>query len=124
MFPILVLACCSLSLPCLYLAYRLIKKRFLGSIFNQQAAAILILSGILQIFQKIKHFNQPRYYLTTTNYNQGITLPLSMAASISRLMSGYSFSLQNPFLCSLLSHLELSWFKLVDFGVAVSVIFR
>ena len=58
------------------------------------------------------------------NIMKGATLPLSMAASIHRLLSGYSFSLLDPFLCALLSHLELAWIKLVDIGVFVAMIFR
>ena len=34
-----------LSLPSLYLAYRLLKKGYLGTVFNQQAALVLIVGG-------------------------------------------------------------------------------
>ena len=39
--------CLPLSLPSLYLAYRLVSKRFLGSVFNQHIAVMLIISGNL-----------------------------------------------------------------------------
>ena len=45
MLTTILLACLPLSLPSLYLAYLLVKKRFLWSVFNQQAALILTLSG-------------------------------------------------------------------------------
>ena len=34
-----------LSVPSLYLAYRLGKKGYLGTVFNQQAALVLIVGG-------------------------------------------------------------------------------
>ena len=43
----LYLVCLPLSLPSLYLAYRLVSKRFLGSVFNQHIAVMLIISGNL-----------------------------------------------------------------------------
>ena len=41
----LLVLCTPLSLPSLYLAYRLYRKSYLGTVFNQQAALVLAVSG-------------------------------------------------------------------------------
>ena len=45
MLALLVCGCLPLSFPSLYLAYKIIKKNFLSSLFNQQIALMLVFSG-------------------------------------------------------------------------------
>ena len=113
----ILLCCLPLSTPSLYMAYRLVKKRFLWSVFNQQAALILTVSG------KMKHIN---IVALTDDMFQGIILPLSLATAIFRLVPDHDLGYLEfyPLLCSLLSYLELTWITLVDSGTMVAVIFR
>ena len=41
----LVVACTPLSFPSLYLAYKLARKRFLASVFNQHIALMMVFAG-------------------------------------------------------------------------------
>ena len=44
-FPELCLACSPLSLPSLYLTYRLVRRRFLHTVFNQHFALMFLVTG-------------------------------------------------------------------------------
>ena len=41
----LTLLCLPLSIPSLYIAYRLVRRGFLGTVFNQQIALMMVYSG-------------------------------------------------------------------------------
>ena len=58
----LYLVCLPLSLPSLYLAYRLVSKRFLGSVFNEHIAVMLFISGNQKLNYKLRFKTMDRKY--------------------------------------------------------------
>ena len=96
-----------LSLPSLYLAYRLHKKDYLGTVFNQQTALLLLLSGLIT--------------------------PLSMSLAVFRLSAEESlmspdleldYLSLSPLLCSLLSYLAKTWLAVTAVSTLISTVFR
>ena len=93
-----------LSIPSLYLAYRLHKKDYLGTVFNQQTALLLLLSGLIT--------------------------PLSMSLAVFRLSAEESLMFPDlyltldPHLCGLLSYLSKTWLTVIKISTLISVIFR
>ena len=96
-----------LSLPSLYLAYRLHKKDYLGTVFNQQTALLLLLSGLIT--------------------------PASMSMAVFRLSAEeflmfpdleLDYLSLSPLLCSLLSYLSKTWLTVIKISSLISVIFR
>ena len=96
-----------LSLPSLYLAYLLHKKDYLGTVFNQQTALLLLLSGLIT--------------------------PASMSMAVFRLSAEEFLMFPDleleylalaPHLCSLLSYLSKTWLAVIKIFSLTSVIFR
>ena len=93
-----------LSLPSLYLAYLLHKKDYLGTVFNQQTALLLLLSGLIT--------------------------PISMSLALLRLSAEESLMFPDlyltldPLLCGLLSYLSKTWLTVIKISTLISVIFR
>ena len=95
------------SLPALCLAHRLHRKGYLGTVFNQQTALLLLLSGLIT--------------------------PLSLALAVFRLSAEESLMFPAldleylslaPQLCSLLSHLSKTWLSTIKIFTLTSVVFR
>ena len=96
-----------LSIPSLYLAYRLHKKDYLGTVFNRQTAVVLVVAGLI--------------------------LPVSLSLAVFRLSLEEStlstdlhldyLTLNNP-VCSILYHLETSWYNVIGASTITSVLFR
>ena len=96
-----------LSLPSLYLAYRLHKKDYLGTVFNQQTALLLLLSGLIT--------------------------PVSMSLALFRLSAEESLMSPDleleyltlaPHLCTLLSYLTRTWLAVTALTTLISTVFR
>ena len=107
----ILLCCLPLSIPSLYMAYRLVKKRFLWSVFNQQAALILTVSGKMKDINIVALTDDvPRYNLASVaghSYLQ--TGPWAQQFSARSRLSGV---LSSPLLSSLLpwAHLDyIAW---------------
>ena len=96
-----------LSLPSLYLAYRLHKKDYLGTVFNRQIAVVLVVAGLI--------------------------LPVSLTLAVFRLSLEQSslstdfclecLTLNSP-VCSILSYLEWTWYYVIGASTITSVLFR
>ena len=96
-----------LSLPSLYLAYRLHKKDYLGTVFNRQMAVVLVVAGLI--------------------------LPVSLSLAVFRLSLEEStlstdlyldyLTLNTP-VCSILSYLEKTWYNVIGASTITSVLFR
>ena len=66
----LVILCIPFSVPSIYLAQRLCRKKFLNSVFNQHAAVMMIFSGKYIITLKTNSYHKiktPLIHFSRTN---------------------------------------------------------
>ena len=148
----LIIFCLPLSLPSFYLAYRLYRKQFLGTVFNQQVALMLVYSGGLykperdRFFEikKIAHQSQiwfpdlvnsqylPLLSTIYLSFVPGLVIPLSTATAVFRLLSDLDpFNHQEfvyfylaPSICAAQRSLETLFHATWFYGSFVSVLFR
>ena len=101
----LVILCSPLSLPSLYLSNQLSKRKYLGSLFNEHAALMLLFSG--------------RFYEGTdeTRWISGVILPLNLGTAILRLLMEHfpdtfpESQAYIPLMCVSLQHLYVTWIR-------------
>ena len=126
----LTVFCFPLSVPSFYLAYRLYRKQFLGTGFNQQIALMLVYSGGLLscLNQTFLEVSIPIYLCCVL----GLVIPLSTAIATFRLLSDLDpFNHQEfvyfylaPSICAFQRSLETLFHAVCFYGSFVSVLFR
>ena len=118
---VLVLVSTPFSIPSLYLAQRLIKKRFLDSVFNQHIALMMIFAGGL-----------PNVNVKTSkyHYNTGVILPFNLASPLLRLLIEYypealaHYKTSVPLICASFQFFYGTWISSWYYMSVTAIMFR
>ena len=114
----LLILCIPFSFPSFYLAYQLVVKRFMGTIFNQQVAFMCVISGEAQCWGGCQY----------DDLCPGLSVPVSMSLVIVQSLPDSLQTLQTAYLassiCGFLKYSDLTWNAFCFSSLNWSVLFR
>ena len=115
MFIIILCLCIPLAIPNLLLSYKLIQKKFLGTLFNKSITVIFILIGKINIDLKSNSF----LFIETSL--PGLSTPMTLTLYLNLLMNTPDDS---ALFCGILISLRIIYGQFMLGGLFVSLFYR